>query len=332
MLLIADGNNLAWAGFHALRRPMGAETPEQKTRAALLGLTQQVVGTIVRGGEPPVPQVRNSRIVGQVVTTAAVCFDDGRPLRRRSIFPAYQTGREGDPNFIDNEPFVTTAVGSFCALALHLPMTVLQGTNTEADDLVAALIAQTPGQAVRIASTDRDFLQLIDERVSVYAPVKRIVIDVDNFGEATSPRDSSDRPCLFPRERYLDYRAASGDASDNLPGIPGVGALTAARLLAFAPLDDYFAKPMLINTALERRNVKIEGAFRSGEARAAVDRNRSLMDLRLAAANYPDLAPYRKDGQWDEAYFRGWVKDERIAGLEVEAACRALEVIAKGAS
>ena len=146
------------------------------------------------------------------------------------------------------------------------------------------------------------------------------------------PRDSSDRPCLFPRERYLDYRAASGDASDNLPGIPGVGALTAARLLAFAPLDDYFAKPMLINTALERRNVKIEGAFRSGEARAAVDRNRSLMDLRLAAANYPDLAPYRKDGQWDEAYFRGWVKDERIAGLEVEAACRALEVIAKGAS
>ncbi len=54
MLLIADGNNLAWAGFHALRRAMGAEAPDEKVRAALLGLTQSVVGFAVRAGEPPV--------------------------------------------------------------------------------------------------------------------------------------------------------------------------------------------------------------------------------------------------------------------------------------
>ena len=53
MLLIADGNNLAWAGFHALRKPMAAETPELKVRATLLGLTQSVIGMIVRAGEPP---------------------------------------------------------------------------------------------------------------------------------------------------------------------------------------------------------------------------------------------------------------------------------------
>ncbi len=55
MLLLADGNNMAWAGFHALRRAMEAETPEQKTRATLLGLTQSVLGLAVRGGEPPLP-------------------------------------------------------------------------------------------------------------------------------------------------------------------------------------------------------------------------------------------------------------------------------------
>ena len=53
MLLVVDGNNVAWAGFHALRRPMGADTPEKLVRAALLGLTQSVIGFAVRAGEPP---------------------------------------------------------------------------------------------------------------------------------------------------------------------------------------------------------------------------------------------------------------------------------------
>jgi DNA polymerase I len=328
VLLIADGNNLAWAGFHALRRPMGAETPEQKTRAALLGLTQQVLGVVVRRGEPPQPATRNSAVSGHVLTGVAICFDDGRPLRRRSIFPGYQMGREGEPAFIDNEPFVTTAIEQFSQMARALPIKVMRGTNTEADDLVAALISQSPTDDARIASTDRDFLQLVDERVSVYAPVKRLVIDLANFAEVTSPRDSSDRPAYFPRERFLDYRAASGDASDNLPGIPGVGALTAARMLAYAPLDDYFERPALVNTALERRNVKIEGAFRSGEARVAVDRNRELMDLRRAALNYPDLMPYTASGAWSEAEFRAWLAEQRVAGIEVESSCRAFEALA----
>ena len=328
MLLIADGNNLAWAGFHALRRPMGAETPEQKTRAALLGLAQQVIGIVVRGGEPPQPTVRNAAIPGHVISRAAVCFDEGRPLRRRSIYAGYQMGRESNPAFIDNEPFVVTAIEQFSEMAGALPIQVLRGTNTEADDLVSALILQSPAARIRIASMDRDFLQLVDERVSIYAPVKRVIVDDANFAEATSPRDSSDRPAYFPRERFLDYRAASGDASDNLPGIPGVGALTAAKLLAHAALDEYFERPALVNTALERRNVKIEGAFRSGDARVVVERNREMMDLRKAAAGYPDLGPYTAEGSWDERAFRAWVAEQRIAGVEVEAACRAFEAIA----
>lgn len=326
MFLILDGNNLAWAGFHALRRPMGADTPEKKTRAALLGLMQQVVGIVVRGGEPPLP----TRAQVAPITPAsriAVCFDEGRPLRRRSIFPGYQLGRESDPNFMDNEPFVLEAIAQFTTAAVSLPIEIVRGKNTEADDLVAALVLQSEAPLVRICSTDRDFLQLVDERVSIYAPVKRLVIELANFAEATSPRDSSDRPAFFPRERFLDYRAASGDASDNLPGLPGVGALTAAKLLAYAPLDAYFEKPMLVSTALERRNVKLEGALRTPEARETVERNRDLMDLRKAALNYPDLDPYTTTGTWDEAPFRAWVAEQRISGVEIEGACRAFEAV-----
>ena len=60
----------------------------------------------------------------------AVVFDEGRPLRRREIFPGYQLGREGDPNFMDNEPFVLDAIAQFSEVARSLPMAILRGKST----------------------------------------------------------------------------------------------------------------------------------------------------------------------------------------------------------
>jgi 5'-3' exonuclease len=328
VLLVADGNNLAWAGFHALRRAVGAESPDEKVRAALLGLTQSVVGFAVRAGEPPVgPGLRPSPGPLNNITRLVVAFDEGRPLRRRSVFPAYQTGREADPSFMENEPYILRAIDQFTDAAALLPLEIVRGLNTEADDLISAVVLQSALPA-RIASTDRDFLQLVDERVSIYSPVKRLVVTTANFAEATAPRGSDERPVPFPRERYLDYRAASGDASDNLPGIPAVGALTAAKMLAFAPLDAYLHDPSLAARALGRRNRRLEAAL-IGEARHIVARNRSLMDLRLGAANFPDLGPLLRGGTWDEAGFRAWVAEQRIAALEIEAACAAMSAIAE---
>ena len=335
MLLVVDGNNITWAGFHALRKPMRAETPEQKVRAALLGLTQSVLGFAIRAGEPPngrpgaqpglfdEPRQRVSRLI--------VAFDEGRPLRRRGIFPPYQTGRESDPSFMENERYILAAIAEFSAAAAAMPLTILRGKNTEADDLISAAVHQAPEQSVRIASTDKDFLQLVDDRVSIYSPVKRVVITRANFTEQTAPRGSDERPVAFPRERYLDYRVASGDASDNLPGIPGVGNLTAARLLAAAPLDAYLEAPETTRDVLGRKNTRLEAAFANGEAAAVIERNRTLMDLRLAAANYGDLRPYEQSGAWAEGEFRAWVTDQRIAGLEVEPAVATLEFIAERA-
>jgi hypothetical protein len=72
----------------------------------------------------------------------------------------------------------------------------------------------------------------------------------------------------------------------------------------------------------------MEASFASGEAAEIIERNAQLMDLRLAAANYPDLAPYRTTGAWDEPLFRAWVKEQRFSALEIEAACQCLGRVA----
>lgn len=335
MLLVVDGNNIAWAGFHALRRPMGADTPEKYVRAALLGLTQSVLGFAVRAGEPP--EAGTPRRAGQGglfdtehvrVSRLVVAFDEGRPLRRRALFPPYQTGRESDGSFMEYEKYVVEGIRQFVEFAAALPISILRGTNTEADDLIAAQVLEADAGTARICSTDRDFLQLVDDRVSIYSPVKKLVVTAGNFADATAPRSADGTPIPFPRERYLDYRVASGDASDNLPGIPGVGALSAAKLVAANPLDAYTDSPERITEVLGRKSARIDAAFASGEAKEAISRNRELMDLRLAAKNYPSLEPYRRAGRWDEATFRAWVREQRIAALEVESAAACMAYIA----
>ncbi len=328
MLLLLDGNNLAWAGFFALRRPMGADTAEREARAALLGLMQAVFGILVRGGGPPGGLGQRREGDRPPVSGLAVAFDEGRPVRRRGIYPAYQTGRQRDPAFTENEPHILAAIRGFCELAACLPVEVLRGEDTEADDLVAARALQEPGP-VRIVSTDRDFLQLVDERVSIYSPVKKSVIDAATFAEHAAPRDAGGRRAVFPRERYLDFRAASGDSSDDLPGIPGIGALTAARLLAEAPLDAYLEEPGRAAAVLGRRNRKLEAALGSGEARTIVERNRALMDLRAAAALFPDLRPYRRVGEWVPGELERWMEEQRVFGVDRAATLAAFDRLAE---
>lgn len=329
LLILVDGNNLAWAGYHALRRSMEPATPAEKVRTALLGLTQAALGLVVRGGEPPAsgaPAAIARRNAGRVAGLF-VAFDEGRPLVRRSIWPAYQTSRESDPQFAENEVHVVEAIRQFSAMARMLPIAVAQGVNTEADDLLAHRALEWPGP-VRIASSDRDFMQLIDERTSIYSPIKRVVIGPENFDEHAAPKTAAGERVQFPRERYLDYRAASGDVSDDLPGLPGLGTLGAARLLQMAPLDAYLAEPALAARALGRQNARLSSALRSGEAAEIVARNRVLMDLRAAAARYASLDGMVQQGMWDEQGFRGWLAEQRIAGLDTEAAVIAMAALA----
>lgn len=324
MHLVIDGNNVAWAAFFALGRAMGADTPERKARATLLGLTQTVIGMIARGGEPPGGLAQPGRLTG-----ITIAFDEGRPLRRRSIYPAYQTGREGQASFMENEPHVLEGAAEFIEGALAtLPIQVLRGTNTEADDLIAGLTMQERGP-VRIASSDRDFLQLVDGRVSILSVVKKTVIDDANFAESVLPREKDGSVVLFPRERFVDYRSLIGDSSDDLAGVPGIGDLSAARLLAFDRVERYFEEPEAVRMALGKTNRRVEAAFADGTARDVLARNRELMDLRAAAQRYEDLEPYRRVGRWDRQGFEAWLEEIRAGRIDTAATVTAMDAIAE---
>jgi DNA polymerase-1 len=322
MLLILDGNNLAWAGYYALERAMKPETPERRLRVAVLGLASMALGTIARGGVAP------GAPPDDTVAEVAVCFDEGRPIRRRAIFPAYQTGRERDPKFVANEPTVLAAIDEFRDAVRWLPVAVLRAPDTEADDLIAGLVRRGRGGPARIVSTDRDFLQLVGPATSIYSPVRKIVIDDAGFFAAMFPRASPEAP-PFPRERFLDCRALVGDASDDVPGVPGVGEQSAVRLLAAAPLDAYFGDADRVRAALGRKSAVVEGAFASGAARAIVERNRALMDLRRPAPCWDDLDALTRRGAWDADRFRGWIEEQNIRTVDAAALFARMETLAE---
>ncbi len=301
---------------------MKPEDDERRRRVATLGLASMALGVIARSGEPPGsrPTAHPARV--------AICFDEGRPLRRQAIYPGYQATRFVDAKFTSNEPIVLFAIAAFREAAAMLPVDVLSCPDTEADDLVAGLAQDAGGAPVRIVSTDRDFLQLVGPKLSIYAPVKKLVIDESNFFDVAAPKTPSGEPIVFPMERFLDYRVLIGDPSDNIPGVPGFGTTSAARLMASGPLDAYVADPSQLREALGRRSDAIERAFADGTAAMIIERNRSLMSLRVGAPCWNELPELTRRGTWDAAGFSAWLDEARITSVDRAALLHRLEELA----
>jgi DNA polymerase-1 len=320
MFLLLDGNNLAWAGYYALERAMKPEDDERRHRVALLGLAGMVLGSIARAGEAP----GDESTAKTKLTRVALCFDEGRPLRRRAIFPEYQLARDNDAKFTTNEPTILGAIDEFCGVAERcLPIEVLHDENTEADDLIAGLVLKNPKVQKRIISNDRDFLQLLDTKTTVYQPVKKAVVGADGAIAALALK-----PNAFPRGRIVQYRALTGDPSDNVPGVPGVGSLSAAKLLARAPVERYYGDSRAVREALGRRSDVVEIAFRDGLAQAVVERNCALMDLRLPSPVWDRIDAATTRGEWDRAAFEAWLDAEKLRAVERETLLARLEQLA----
>ena len=148
---------------------------------------------------------------------AAVVFDAPGKSFRHDLFEDYKVRRARMPDELVNQlPVVKELVTAFGIRQLEIP-------GVEADDVLGTLARRLSheGERVFIVTSDKDLLQMVDNCVQVYDPFKEIVYDRDKVIE---------RFGVGP-ERVADLLALSGDSSDDIPGVPGIGPKRATEIL-----------------------------------------------------------------------------------------------------
>src|SRR3954468_7153483 len=267
-LLLIDGLSLAYRAFYAL--PADLATPEGTVTNAVFGFTSMLVKVL--GDEHP--------------DGIAVVFDAPGPNFRHALDADYKGTRKETPDvFVPQIPLIHEVVET-----LAVPVIELDGT--EADDVIATLAerAAADGTDVIIVTGDRDSYQLVrDPHVKVLYN-KRGVSDYALYDEAGILERTGVTPAQYP-----EYAALRGDPSDNLPGVPGIGEKTAAKLVnAYGNLEGIYEHLEELPPK-QRQNL--------GEARDRVFLNREMSQLRLECEVDVEPADLRM-GAWDRDQVR----------------------------
>ncbi len=207
-LLVVDGNSIINRAFYGIR-PLST----RDGRA-----TNAIYGTV---------NIINRQLTALSPDYVAVAFDVHAPTFRHKLYAEYKAGRRPTP------PELLSQFDGCKAVLTAMGLTVLERPGYEADDIQGTLakMAAREGIDAYILSGDRDLLQLIDDRVTVLLAGNSDTtpFDADAFREKYG----------IPVERFIDLKAMMGDASDNIPGIPGVGEKTAVKLLVdYGSLDE----------------------------------------------------------------------------------------------
>ncbi|MDD3745445.1 MAG: DNA polymerase I [Anaerostipes sp.] len=156
-------------------------------------------------------------------THFAVAFDLSAPTFRHKMFEEYKGTRKGMPDELREQVPVIKEV----LQAMNIPLMMEEGF--EADDLLGSMsvLGEKEGYEVRIISGDRDLLQLATKHVQIRIPkTKRGGTEVEDY----FADDVLAAYEVTPKE-FIDVKALMGDASDNIPGIPGIGEKTATKLI-----------------------------------------------------------------------------------------------------
>jgi DNA polymerase-1 len=205
---------------------------------------------------------------------AAVIWDRGIAARRSDLQPAYKAQRPSMPDEMKaQEKRMQDLVPLLGVASLWLP-------DTEADDLIASYAVQHEGETV-IATNDKDILQLVNDRISIYSTNKTDLPEPDpSLPKSAAPQfallgiEAVEKKWGVKPACIADVLALTGDSSDNIPGVDGVGQKTAAALVKqFGSVEALLANPEQI--ASERTRAKIL------EQRQRVIDNRSMVGLDL---------------------------------------------------
>lgn len=196
-------------------------------------------------------------------------FDKARKTFRSEIYPSYKAHRPPAPNdLIPQFDLVREAVDAF-------GMARVEQEGFEADDILASYAASKYGDVV-IVSSDKDLYQLLDTGVRLYDPMKNKPIEAadvfEKFGVAA--------------DRVADVQALMGDSTDNVPGVPGIGAKTAAELI-----NEYGSLEGLLSRAAEIKQNKRRETLLENAEKARISYQLVLLRRDVALPIPPHDAP-----------------------------------------
>jgi DNA polymerase-1 len=206
----------------------------------------------------------------------AVAFDKGKCRRRCELLPEYKAQRPPMPEDLRSQ---IAPIKSWLE-AFGWPM--LEQEGIEADDLIASVAALREDCRVDILSYDKDLMQLVNDQVHILQPDKNSAWVT--LGQAEVEEKFGIRP-----EFIIDYLAMLGDSSDNIRGVEGVGAKTAAKLIQqFGPIENIFAHLEEAGSARLQENLQ--------QSRELLLRNRELIRLdQDALPNWAGLQTIRRN-------------------------------------
>lgn len=217
-LLLVDGSGFIFRAYHALpplNRPDG--TPVN----AVMGFCNMLHKLMTTHSDAHI----------------AVIFDAARKNFRNDFYPDYKAHRPPAPeDLVPQFPIIREAAEAF-----GLPIMEMEGF--EADDIIAtyAKLAEAEGTSVTIVSSDKDLMQLVRGDIKLMDPMKQVMI-----GE----KEVFEKFGVTP-DKVIDVQALCGDASDNVPGVAGIGVKTAAELI-----NTYGSLENLLNNVAEIKQPK----------------------------------------------------------------------------
>ena len=180
-------------------------------------------------------------------THIAVAFDTGAPTFRHADFEDYKANREATPDDIINSvPYIQRILEAF-----RVSMVAMDGY--EADDIVGTLAkhAEIEGFDVYMMTSDKDYGQLVTPNIKMYRPGK--------FGqpaEILGPEEICAKYKIKRPEQLIDILGLQGDSSDNIPGVPGVGPVTAQKLLAnYDSIENMYACGINLDKEKQRQHL-----------------------------------------------------------------------------
>ena len=204
-LFLLDAYALIFRGYYAFIKNPRINSKGMDT-SAIMGFMNSLIDVIKR--EKP--------------DHLAVAFDNGGSQLRNEIFPEYKANRDATPEAIKIAvPYIQSLLK-----AMHIPIIEVKGY--EADDLIGTIAKQAEKENYKVfmVTPDKDFAQLVSENIFMYKPAR-----MGNGIEIWGVPEVLEKFQIERPEQVIDFLGMMGDAADNIPGLPGVGEVTAKKFL-----------------------------------------------------------------------------------------------------